>query len=493
MSAGLRKLISKRVKPTFYLEEVTPERILVTKKEVSRILGNVAERVPEEFSLQKSYNAILAYYKFHKHLGGLSRKYVRHIPYIIFDNLKGIGGDQRLEEMRGFLDAYFSRLRGNAAQSLIHSLLYRLIVDYPDYEKFKKLYVLAEYMVTGECDSHRCEQFRDVHTKYQLFKPEGVGMVWEAFCNAQGGIEERLQELEMPNGLDLEQSRFFDAVVEHGIDNLKSILTKRTASAEQQIAVLNIIGFGDGGRYGGLRLKLISALLLPFIHTAPEESIKNKIKHFLLSTYGDPRITGGKYWHGVDPQAYRVILSWLVEDVLEDFFRLFSYVAERDEKVMNHWKYRERFWRAYLEKGYITEAWVAFSNKMDQAALEQMSLSAENYGRFAHQAGLQPNHAALIMRIDNLIVTDWNHNGQYSVWVDGQSKGNVVAPEPYQKVYFQKSQLHQGAVVKGSHVSSANGLWQKNLSEAIELFSRSGVTINKSYYTLAKSKKNYGG
>lgn len=485
MNGTLRKLINKRVSPTFYTDEVNPERIIASKKEIGRILGSVGERVPEEYSLIRSYEAIRDYYRLHNHLGGLKKKYIRHIPYLIFDSLKEISNDARLEDMRGFLDAYVTVHKGNWGQNYVHSLLQRLIVDYPDYEKFKKLYDLAIFMVTRGCSTYRCEQYREMHSHYEVFQPSGLSKVWQVFCDAKGGVEERLLDLNLPVTLDFQQTSFFDAVVESGIEDIKASLTQRSSEAEQKIAVLSVLGFKDGGRYGLLRTKLIDALLLPFMHSPPNKSIKHKIKHFLLSTYGDPRITGGKQWHGVGRNAHRVILSWLVEDVLEDFFKLFSYVAERDSKVMNHWKYREPFWRAYLAKGHIKEAWIAFGNKMDKAALNQMSLSAENYGRFVDQTGLDHNHAALIMRIDDLIVTDWNHNGKYSVWKDGETDSKYPAPEPYQKVYLSKAQLHLGSELSGNHMSSSSGSWQKKLSDGIQQLSGSDIRITKQDYSLA--------
>ena len=146
MNGTLRKLINKRPVPTYYDEEVKTERIIAAKKEVGRRLGSVSQRIPEEYSLIKSYEAIRAYYSFHNHLGGLNKKYIRHIPYLIFDSLKEIASDARLEDMRGFQDAYITVHKGQIGHSLIHSLLQRLVVDYPEYEKFKKLYDLAAFM-----------------------------------------------------------------------------------------------------------------------------------------------------------------------------------------------------------------------------------------------------------------------------------------------------------------------------------------------------------
>ena len=196
----------------------------------------------------------------------------------------------------------------------------------------------------------------------------------------------------------------------------------------------------------------------------------------------------GRSRNGISEEARSVILSWLVEDALEDFFRLFSYVAEFDEDIKRHWKYREAFWKAYLDKGHIDQAWVVLGHRMDKKAIEMLSLAPENYGKFDHTKGVKPNQAALVMKIGGSVVTDWNFDGSFRVWSRSRVEQGT-APAPYKKAYQSKQTLMMNADFTGGHHGSDHYSWQKKLSEY--LTDKTGRRVNDREYRLKAKHTNH--
>ena len=249
------------------------------------------------------------------------------------------------------------------------------------------------------------------------------------------------------------------------------------------------VNFGDEGRYNYLRTKLIESLLLPFADEQPDVELRDQIKDFLFERYGDPRINFSGYWNGVSQEAIDVILSWLVEDALEDFFRLFSYVAETNEDIKRHWKYREAFWKAYLDKGFIDQAWVVLGHRMEKGAIDMLSLSAENYGKFVQTQGIQVNQAALIMKINWHVITEWNYNGKYRVWSRHQV-GQGDAPLPYKKRYQSKQALMAKPAFESAHFGSDHYSWQKKL--ATYLNDKTGRRVDEKDFRITVKRRNRG-
>ncbi|MBT4129313.1 MAG: hypothetical protein HOE44_01165 [Candidatus Marinimicrobia bacterium] len=488
MSDGLKNVIGRRIEPQLYRNELKPEQIVSARLSISKSLGDVIEGKPTNFTLDESYQVIYNYYYTNGHLNDVKNKYIRHIPYIIFDSSVAPDGVQRLELMRGFIDAYIFKIELKPVNSAVSSLLHCLISEYPSFEQFGQLYQFAQKLISEECRSYRCEQYEKCDAEFQIFQPSGVDVVWKAFSAGDRPFTERLDDLEFPTDLQLQETQFFDVVVEHGIESLKSTLTQHLSESRRMVEVVTLIDFSDKGRFKFLRVKLIDSLLLPFSHKEPsDKEAKSTIKNFLLTTFGDLRIGGAGHWHGVHKESKRVMLNWLVEDVLEDFFKLFGYVAEGDAEIERQWKYRESFWRAYLNRGLIDEAWVAMSNRMDERALKMLSLSSDRYGKVVSNYNIKRNHAALIMKIGNLVVTDWNFSGQFSVWETDANSSVKKVPLPYQKTYRSKEFLVEGATYAGSHVGAESYSWQKKLSSEIEKLSSSGVSVSKQEYSLSSS------
>ena len=182
-------------------------------------------------------------------------------------------------------------------------------------------------------------------------------------------------------------------------------------------------------------------------------------------------------WQGVSEEAVRVVLSWLVAETLEDFFRLVEHTAKSDQTAKRHWRYRKAFWSAYLHAGVISDAWMVLASNVDADAQAVFDIDREAYGRFRRGTGEDRRHAALMLRIGHLLITDWSHTGKYRVWQENLS--NASLPSMY-KALYAKFDLVKGADFEGSHYQAEAGGWQRIL--AAHICDKTGIQLSHRDY-----------
>lgn len=229
---------------------------------------------------------------------------------------------------------------------------------------------------------------------------------------------------------------------------------------------------GQKFSYPKLKTFFIESLLLPWAGRNPEDKIINMTQSFLLDSFGDPRL-GGASWKSVDENAMRVVRGWLVKRALAQFLDVV------DELALDHqWKYRRAFWMAYYNKGVISDAWVAFASngatKAQQIARRHEDNSWLSFGNL-YGSG-DPNHAVLILRIGNLTIADFSHNGKCRLW----DSRNERAPKPYEKNYDRSDLVNSRAESEHIHSNSPGYLWQGRV--ASEINNVTGIkTIQRDY------------
>jgi hypothetical protein len=166
-----------------------------------------------------------------------------------------------------------------------------------------------------------------------------------------------------------------------------------------------------------------------------------------------------------------VIRQWLVEDTLQDFFKLLSHVARNDPMADRHWAYRKRFWQAYLRKGFISEAWVALGPNAYQAASEFLGA---NKSLYASLRAADSKHSSLIMKIGDLVITEWSHSGSYRAWHEFNN------PPKFYRSQYTRNDLIKAPDFEGRHDGSQTGGWQKKLSDIIQ--DNTALRVSRSEY-----------
>ena len=184
-------------------------------------------------------------------------------------------------------------------------------------------------------------------------------------------------------------------------------------------------------RYPLERGPLAEALLLPWADREPSDpQLQGDIESFLDQTYGDPRFDQSR-WSGVSEAAKAVRFRWLARRSLRLFLDVVGEATDRPDQ----WHYRRAFWEAYMNRGHVPHAWVAFAVG-GQAIVNKMIRDSRDVrenlrGSFAQLQSAASSHAVLVMRVANLLIADWSHNGSLRIWREGHAN----APELYKSIY----------------------------------------------------------
>jgi len=175
------------------------------------------------------------------------------------------------------------------------------------------------------------------------------------------------------------------------------------------------------------------ALFTPWRSSEPERAHKALVIEQALAFAGDPRINQGRWRLVRDTaeDAYDTIMRWLTRAAVEQFFDI---VSETMTDRPDMWAERRAFWTKYLRADRINQAWVAFggdgARRADRAARLTSDKSLTMFGRLASGGGRSAQHAALIMRIGDLTVVDWSHNGKWNIWRKG---------DPHHPILFRQN------------------------------------------------------
>jgi hypothetical protein len=225
----------------------------------------------------------------------------------------------------------------------------------------------------------------------------------------------------------------------------------------------------DGKMYfRAYRGALANALLLPFVNGDPAPNIRDRIQSYLLERMSDPRIDRGA-WLGTDESASSVMIRWLAQATLEQFLKVVDHVAPKHQ-----WDYRRVFWNAYIRKGMVANAWVAFGSNGAHVARRIAEATADELmRRFATLLGGSSNHAVLLLSIGDLVIADWSHSGRLRIW----RSGNNAAPKFGRPSYSAKD-LRAGSDFDAVH--NPPDSWQKRAETYIRR--NTGISLSETEY-----------
>jgi len=156
------------------------------------------------------------------------------------------------------------------------------------------------------------------------------------------------------------------------------------------------------------RGEMARGLLRPWLEAGnePEEPIRFQIQDFLLEHLDDPRLKPQR-WHEASEPAANLMRRWLTRASLKAFFSLIS-----EHALDYHWRYREAFWSACIEKNAAVEAWLALGSRIHASARAVEDLK----GAYARLEGASSDQAVLLLRVKNIIFCEWSHSGALRAW-----------------------------------------------------------------------------
>jgi hypothetical protein len=220
------------------------------------------------------------------------------------------------------------------------------------------------------------------------------------------------------------------------------------------------------------RGEIARGLLAPWLDGGrePLDPVRDSVRTFLLQKLADPRLRP-QNWTAAGEEATNLMRRWLARASLKAFFDLIA-----DHALDAHWKYREAFWSACLNKGRIDDAWLALGSQVHASARAVRELDGA-YARL-EGAGVAGNQSILILKVKNIVFCEWSHNGKLRAWPDDWKS----APRLNQKIYAREDVTQKGLPFppslrfgsKGapdgfglSHIGSDRNYWQSSAADLL--------------------------
>jgi len=368
-------------------------------------------------------------------------------------------GEPPLASLPGFIDRYIDRLeqrpRRGDVRMLISAYLREFAPGRPELERIAR--VLSDLVTRWSWPwAERAASLR-------LFVPSKAPAALAEECLADSEPNEALQQL----GLDhLHGQGLVLAAQLTTIHRLEADLAAGRETEGQRERVIRF-AIGEGGVSPRLRAPLADALLRPWLDRPVPDDIKQEIQNFFLQHYGDPRLRPQR-WGNVSDEARQVFRKWLARVALAQFLDVIDRLA-----LAQHWVYRRAFWTAYFEREWIWDAQVALDRRGARLAKSLFGQDApfatlDDGGRKQILAG----HAVLLMRLGNLTIADWSHNGQCAIWLEG----NRCAPSLQRAAYTSDDVDWPSADMRQVHAGAPTYAWQRKVRDFIH--QRTGLCLS---------------
>jgi hypothetical protein len=448
--------------PKFNLDE---SALVKVSQQVRNIFGFDTVVEPNRLSIEMVYQKLVSINNGLLTFDDLSIKEHRQTPWAMFYS---IDNDSIPFENNALVEDYFKYFQEHNLHRTISTWLHVYLLYYPVVsESFSTLMTNIDQTIQL-ASSTKIEKLKLWVNTNNLLSTSAVDNFSDKCL--KNGVDKTFQSYRLIHAL--ETSQFACHALSRLLVLLSTTLSYKTES--EQISLINSlfsqIVTNSELTFTTLRSNVADGLLQSFNGKQAPQKTKKLLKDFFLEFYGDIRTQKAK-WIGVSEQAKQVMQQWMVENTLNDFFALLTHVARYDSMADRHWEYRKRFWNAYLQKGVISEAWVALGPTAYDDAKSFLTGGSNVY---ASLSGAQRSHSSLIMVINGVLITEWSHSGRYRLWDSDNSR-----PTLYKNKYH-RDELVIGNDYQGSHTGSENGNWQYQLSTLIK--DLTGVTVSEREY-----------
>ena len=180
---------------------------------------------------------------------------------------------------------------------------------------------------------------------------------------------------------------------------------------------------------------------------------KKKCIEIFYRRLGDPRFGYMRFnWDKISEKSKAIFLRWLVEDDLEIFFKIIKQTA-----LDRMWRYREKFWRAYLP--HISSTWIFLGSDAKRVARQ---LGDKNMGHGSLD-GSASDQSVFVFQIGQYIFSEWSHNGKLRVYT------TESANQFFGLSSLSKWEINENFVAAWIHASPRTYSWQNKVSEWLKI------------------------
>lgn len=458
----LKKILEKfsisLILPNVKHHSFKPKKSLQATQKALEMFSSYNPKEPTSYELSESYNAVYKAWQKSKSLKNVARGHLKRIPWLLF--YRPIEHKKFLSNDYNFLQHVFEEMELFNQSSRLIAALNLFCKVYP--KEHREYWCKSLKKQLGKSNSPRVLALKKRVNEYQILEVTGP-LLYAQEILMKNSINSIIQEAWFRKILD--HSMFLMEAVVELLKILKINLGKETISKSK---IMEICCFlyptSEANRFENLKTQVIEAFLLPFSAKDLAADLKELVKNFLINNFGHPHLRLGN-WTNVSKDAENVLLSWLTEETLEDFFQILDMTAG------DQWQYRRDFWNAILEKRLIRKAWVILGSRARTIA-SKLPQRAQSYGALS---GASSDQSVLLMEIGPFIVSEWSHSGKCRIWYFNSNN----APELF-KTQYSSVQLRNNAFSDFIHYSSESCKWQNEISEFLR--QQAGIKINRNEF-----------
>ena len=444
-----------------------------TRKASVRIasrLEGARPRRPEPYDLKDLYQRVSAIWKRDQSLDQIAPRDLRRVPWILFhgpSRANWLGAD------RDMVTRFGQWLSGGVRPSSVRSLLHEFLRVYPaELDTFHDVRRLLRHAIEGsQSTSPSLQRWRQRCRDFGLLDADhGLSFV-SNLVSASDEPDAVLRQAGLDAGL--EASGFLRSGIRKFLPKAQLLLQQNRLGPRPLGRLLELLEFNGRLRFGQrfVREEIAVSLLSPFLTRPAVPKIRERLRPFFLQHFGDPRLSSGKHnWIGISDDIRRVVIRWLVERVLDQFLALI-----KDTALDRHWRYREAFWRAFLNQNLIDEIWFALGSRA-KYQLQRISKRQGEIETTADLQGAESSQSLLLLRMPGVTVAEWSHNGSCRFWLDG----NNAAPKLYKPAYRWRDVVWCPADFVQAHHSSPGGRWQGQIADWLR--QNTGVRVDRADY-----------
>jgi hypothetical protein len=379
-------------------------------------------------------------------------------------------GNERLADDYSLLEKYLDALRPVRSRMILKRLIHAYCVHFdPSHSGIQRLGAFLAEQVSALDEKW---EWSERQHRYNIFTPSLAPQEL-----AKATIESTDPRVDLARaGLSgqLWGAGLSTYVFLSSLKTIQARLEKNPTLWEVERAIAWVRKEAGGLYFSANRKDLVKALLWPWVDTDPATDIRKRIQSFILDVVGDPRIDRGS-WLGTDDTARAVMVRWLAQATLEQFLKVVDRVA-----AAHQWEYRRAFWNAYIEKGWVSNAWVAFASNGAAVAKQMAKESEDNLmRRFASLGGASADQAVLLLQIGDLFIADWSHNGKLRIW----RRGNSHSPKLDEPSYLA-TELRSGSDFDIAHLPPDG--WQTKAESYIRRFT--GLRLSSTEFMPARRR-----
>jgi hypothetical protein len=198
----------------------------------------------------------------------------------------------------------------------------------------------------------------------------------------------------------------------------------------------------------------------------------------LVTKFGDPRIRVWPSPRGRDGELRRdacvaTIKRWLSIEYLDLFIKIIEATAEDRQ-----FKPRKNFWLKYFEKGVVSDLTLVLAADAGNIARRMRGQKDDaEYMQWANLNLALPNQSVLLMRLGDLIIAEWSHNGAMRFWKADDRSAPVFHLREYSGSSLRNGsiEIKVGNGTRDALIHQPNGQWMVWARNAIE--HHTGVSV----------------